>query len=76
MEWTTDELPELTSPYLTSIKLDNKFFNYVAWFNSEERTWFKVDFFNNSEPNILDPIEGKVVAWANPPGHLGENKMV
>jgi len=76
MEWTTNANPENTGPYLASIKIEDKYFNYVSWYNSETRVWHKRDPFADEENEILGPIEGSVIAWSNPPANLDPAEMV
>lgn len=68
MEWNEypNSCPKFSGPYLISVKMNlvdaEYFFRAIAYYNQDERTWFKWDPFNFKN-EIGERIEQKVIAW-------------
>lgn len=68
MKWNEypNNYPKFSCPYLISAKMNlvgaEYFFRAIAYFNLEERSWFKWDPFKFKN-EIGERIEIKVLAW-------------
>jgi hypothetical protein len=66
MEWITHAVPEESGTYLISGQVmagsSRSVFNYIAYYSTEAKSWYKYDPFTNKVHGEEIPV-GYVTAW-------------